>query len=101
MFNKYMFPLAVIGVTLMVSPATAQTITAEWLNPVSGDWREAAKWSTNPQIPNSNIYDAHIDALGTAYQVELITGSEYPLSLHNLLLNSPSATLRHTSGTLI
>ena len=36
-----------------VEPANATTLTTAWLNPVSGDWSDAANWSTNSVYPDN------------------------------------------------
>ena len=55
---------------LLLAPSTARaaTATAEWLAPVSGNWTDATKLSTNPNYPNNGApapgdsYHVHIDA---------------------------------------
>ena len=76
--------------------AHSQTATAEWLNPVSGNWTDATKWSTAPTYPNSNLYDVVLGAEGQDYVVQLGTDTV----LHSLTIDSPSATLKQTSRTL-
>lgn len=78
---------------LTASPALAQT-DAFWNTAVSGDWDNAALWSTNPEYPNNgspnpgDTYNAIIDAAGSAYTV---TGN-VPVTLDNFTINAVDAT---------
>ena len=75
---------------------------ANWLNPASGVWTDAAKWSTSPTFPNNGApnagdhYDALIAAIGSPYTVTLNTN----VGVDSLTLDSPDATLLHTEGKL-
>src|SRR5688572_17412693 len=90
-----------IAVASVMSLAPAQTITAEWLNPVSGNWTDATKWSTNPNYPQNGTpagssYQAIIDALGQAYTVTV----DSAITVGSLTLDSADATLYIRSGML-
>src|SRR5687767_8044243 len=75
--------------------ARAQT-TADWLNPVSGSWFDATKWSTNPFAPNNGsppgaTYIARLGATGAPYTVDLNGAT---VTLDALHVTSPDAELR-------
>ncbi|QNN24041.1 hypothetical protein HED60_17780 [Planctomycetales bacterium ZRK34] len=77
----------------LCSSAFAQT-EAYWLNPVSGKWSEASKWSTpvypNRDYPNmGDAYDVTIDAAGADYTITMDIGA----TLHSLVVDAPSLTL--------
>ncbi len=60
-----------------------------WINPLSGNWTDGTKWSSNPSFPNTASTDVVIDALGAPYTVtvnQLITAS-------SVTLNAPGVTL--------
>src|SRR5438105_1223191 len=76
--------------------AYAQSQVANWVNPVSGNWFDVSKWSTNPNVPNGSQFDVVIDAFGANYQITMNSS----LSLDSLSVNSASAILNQTSGTL-
>ncbi len=73
--------------------------TATWIAPVSGNWSDPTKWSTNPNFPNNgsptstDTYDVLINPTGSAYTILLSTPA---ISLDSLTLNSADATLRQT-----
>jgi hypothetical protein len=84
----------------VTATATRAATLAEWLAPVSGNWTDAGKWSTNPYVPgNGNpagvTYDARIAATGSAYTVSLLT-----TTVDSITLDSASATLSLTGGTV-
>ena len=82
----------------VASMAQADPITARWLAPVTGEWTEVDKWSTNPAYPNGTDADAIIDAGGSGdYVVELDAQS---IELRRLLIDSPDVTFLHTGPTL-
>src|SRR4051794_37683579 len=81
---------------LMLSLPKAQAQSAKWVNPVSGTWIEAAKWSSSPTYPNGAGFDASIAAPSGSYTVSLASN----VTLNSLTLNSASATLSQTAGTL-
>jgi hypothetical protein len=86
--------LAALG--SMSTPVAAQ-ITADWIAPVSGDWTNSGRWSSNPVYPNNvggNSYDAVVDATGAAYTLSLST----PITIDHLTLDSTSATIQQTDG---
>lgn len=101
------------GIALIVftSPAFGQSsqppppiaATATWLNPVSGNWVEAAKWSTNPIYPNND------SPPGTTYDVTIAAGGAGPygvalnstISLNSLTLNSADVTVTQGNGTFV
>src|SRR5438445_8036287 len=68
---------AAIGLAAAVGVGSmAMADTATWLNPVSGNWNDATKWSTNPNYPNNGTpagvnYDANVAASGAAYSIGL------------------------------
>ena len=83
------------------TPLTARGMGSNWLSATSGNWTEATKWSTNPDYPNNGTpigttYDAVIGASGSAYTVMLNSS----VTVNSLTLNSATATLTHSSGTL-
>ena len=87
------------GLGMSIS-ASAQQVTANWLNAVSGNWTDATRWST-PQIPNNVVpggttYHAVIDAVGAPYTVTLNGAA----TLDRFTLSSADATLRLVSGQL-
>src|SRR5215216_4043464 len=93
---------AAIGFAAAVSLASAaRGDTANWLNPVNGNWTDASNWSTNPAYPNNvsptPTYDVTIDAAGANYTVSLNSN----ITLDSLQLNSPNATLATNSGTVL
>jgi hypothetical protein len=71
----------------------AQTfVTATWLNPVSGSWTDATKWSSDPDYPNNNAtttFDAEISPVGSPYTIDLIDS----VSIDMLTIPSTDATL--------
>ncbi len=75
---------------------------ASWLAPGDDSWTSPAAWSINPSYPNNgspdsaDLYDVAIAAIGSPYTVTLNSD----ITISSLLLNSPDATLRQTSGTL-
>lgn len=95
--------LAALASLLPATPTLAQS-TATWLSPVDGNWSDPTQWSTNPSYPNNglppgSLYDAVIDATGNPYTITLDSAD---VTLRNLTLNSPQATLvnRRTLRTL-
>jgi hypothetical protein len=80
------------ALTALCSLGHAQT-TAMWLNPVSGTWSDATKWSTNPQVPNNvagSTFNAVISQTGAAHFVDL----DLNVAINNLTLSSADATLQ-------
>ncbi len=92
--------LAAAGLALSIySRALAQT-DVNWLSATSGNWTDPTRWS-NPTYPNNgtplgSTYRVFIEAVGPAYTVTLNTS----VALDYLRLNSASATLVLSSGTL-
>ena len=79
-------------------PARAQ-ISANWLNPVSGNWNDPSNWSTNPVFPNNsgpNTYNCFIAATGAGYTVSL----NQDITINDLSLTSSDAILDLTSHAL-
>ena len=101
-YPRVMLSGAVLCVLLLNGSVFAQ-ISSSWLNPVDGNWIDAANWSTNPDAPNNDspnpgdVYDVTIDATGAPYQATLDTD----VTLRNLTLNSLDATLWQTSNLVI
>jgi hypothetical protein len=91
------FAIAMIG-----TGASALADTASWLNPVSGNWTDATKWSTNPIYPNNRTptpdthYSVIIDAAGAPYTVVLDSG----IAPNGLTLNSSDAVLNQVAGNM-
>jgi hypothetical protein len=91
---------SVVLTALCGLPARAGT-EARWLNPVSGQWDDPSKWSTDPVFPNNGTpagttYDALVDATGTPYTV---TVARNPV-LDRLTIDSPDATVSAYDQTL-
>jgi hypothetical protein len=57
----------VASLPLLVPPLHAATAT--WLSATSGTWSDAARWSTNPDYPNSPSYESSITPTGSPYTV--------------------------------
>src|SRR5688572_13315698 len=73
--------------------------TADWLNPVSGSWVDATKWSTSPHYPNNGTppgaaYIARLAATGSPYTVRLRS----PIMLEALQITSSDAELLLDQG---
>ena len=66
-----------------------------------GSWSEAANWSSSPHIPNNDFPDP-----GDRYSVRIDAAGDYTVTLDadvtidQLVIDAPGATLRHTGGTL-
>lgn len=76
--------------------STAQSqVFSEWLNPTTGDWTDAANWST-VDAPNNNggtTYDVMIAAGGTStYFVNIF--ANVSIELDSITLNDPHARLQ-------
>lgn len=78
-----------------------------WNAPTSGNWTDPSKWSTSPVYPNNGTptgtsYDVRIAATGSAYTVSLDAAPQPDgiITVDNLSLDSPDATLSLTGGTL-
>jgi hypothetical protein len=67
---------------------------AIWSSPVSGAFNDATKWSTNPNYPSNNTYDAFLNATGNAYTVTLGSAT----SIENITINSSNATLDQSAN---
>jgi hypothetical protein len=93
----------VLGFVVLLSFAfswacMAQT-TAFWVDPVSGDWTDPTRWSTNPVFPDNTgagTFDAVIDQTGAPYTIT----NTADIDLHQLRLDSSDATLSLPAGTL-
>jgi hypothetical protein len=77
-----------------LTPPLYAGVEARWSNPVSGNWQDAAKWSTNPSFPSNGApagtsYDAVIDASGSPYVVTIVRDT----AVDGLTLDAPGATL--------
>jgi hypothetical protein len=87
--------VALVLVVGLGSPGMAQT-TAFWLDPVSGNWTDAPRWSTNPLYPGQGgVGEAVIDATGSPYTVTSAT----PITIESLTIGAADATWRHAAGT--
>src|SRR5690349_16611660 len=77
--------------------------TANWLNPVDGNWTDPTKWSSNPVYPHSGspAAAATVGAGGSAYTVTLDAGSALggSITVDSLTLNSTDATVVAGTGT--
>ncbi|MCX5688688.1 MAG: hypothetical protein NTV94_02660 [Planctomycetota bacterium] len=96
MKNVAAIRLAAIAGTALAASSMAQT-TATWLTATNGNWSDATRWSTNPQVPNNstgNRFNVFLTPTGSAYDVSL----DIPVSIDDLTLNSPAATLRLTGS---
>jgi hypothetical protein len=89
------------GVVVGASSLRGETV-GSWASAVSGNWSTPALWTSNPNYPSNDqpnfgdTYSAVIDALGPSYTVSL----DAPVTINNLTMVSPAATLSHTNGTL-
>jgi hypothetical protein len=99
--------LAALGAVMATAAASGPTLAhgqtvASWISPVSGDWAEPLRWSTNPTYPNNGSpsagdhYAASINASGAPYAVSVST----PITLDSLSIVSADATLRAQAATL-
>lgn len=94
----------VLAAAVSLSSATfiSAATESQWLKASSGDWTNAANWSSNPNYPNNgspdpdDLYDAVIQATGSYYVVSL----RNDVDLNRLSLSSANAVLSHDSGTL-
>ncbi len=93
--------VAVLGGILVGGAHARGQPTSFWLNPVSGDWTDPTKWSSNPVFPNngSQTFDVTIAAAGSPYSV-LFNSPAIPVNVDSLDLDSPNVTLVHAAGTL-
>lgn len=94
--------LALCSVCL-VQVASAFQVTSTWLSATSGNWTDPASWSTSPEYPRNHTplgttYQALINAAGGVYSINFDAGS---ISLANLHLNAPLATLNHSAGVIL
>ncbi|MEO7319819.1 MAG: hypothetical protein ABIZ56_12590 [Chthoniobacteraceae bacterium] len=101
--KKHPLPLMLIlaaGIAsiLPTLSARAADINATWSFPTNGSWDDATKWSSNPLFPNNgaSTFNATIGAPGGPYAVTL----GVDITIENLNLTSPGATLAHVGGTL-
>lgn len=82
--------------------------SADWLNPVSGNWIDPANWSINPVFPDNgqpsstDTYSVLIDASGAPYAVTFNSSSlaTPTVVVDDITLNSTNATLLAKGGTL-
>src|SRR5262245_21018125 len=90
---------AIVAVTGVSAPLGAATFTAFWAQPVSGQWVDAANWTTAdyPHNNGTDVYEAGINAVGSPYTVSLNGGT---ISLDALRLTSRDATLSLTPTRL-
>ncbi len=90
--------LAGLFVALAAGAARAQ-FTANWLNPVSGNWNDPLQWSTNPDFPNNNgpnTYNVFLAATGAAHTVTL----NQAITISNFTMSSADVTLDLTNNAL-
>ena len=91
--------LGVLGARAVV--ALGDT-TATWLSETSGDWSNAALWSTSPNYPNNGSpagvnYQALFNATGgTPYTATI----DSDIALDGITVNSADATVDQTAGTV-
>lgn len=69
---------------------------ATWSAAVSGAWNDPSQWSTNPTVPSGATFDALLTATGGNYTVSIST----PVSIDNITIDSPNATLSQSSSSL-
>jgi hypothetical protein len=86
----------IAAAALTVGANASAQIAANWSLASNGTWGDAANWSSNPSIPNGPSDTAYIGAQGGSYIVTLNSN----ITVASLYLDSPSAMLSHTSGTL-
>lgn len=93
--HRRVIPLALVVLVGLFNAASIGQTDTYWLNPVSGNWSDAANWSTDPVYPandsptTGDIYDVTIDVTGAAYTVKL----DADITLNSLTLNSSDLTL--------
>src|SRR3954470_8664976 len=76
---------------------SAQTVTASWLSPVSGNWTDGTQWTSSPDYPSNNgttNYNAAITPVGSPYTIELSD----PVNLGTVTMSSGDATLNIGPG---
>ncbi|NRA56638.1 MAG: hypothetical protein HRU13_00760 [Phycisphaerales bacterium] len=82
------------------SAAQGQVIESRWITAVSGDWTDAARWST-PEFPTArgqDEYRAIIDVVGSPYTISLSTD----IDLSELVYTSADATIDGAGvGTIV
>ena len=98
-------PLFVAAAVLVgcafTGPASAGNFPTHWVAPVSGDWTDPTRWSTNPFYPeNGNpaeiVYDTFIDAPGPDYTVTL----DDDVEVNRVVIRSPAALMNQPGHTL-
>ncbi len=89
--------LCALGLVAMAGRALGDD--AIWLNAVSGNWADAANWSTDPVFPNNNgtTFDVFITPTGAAYTVTL----DAMITIDSLDMPSADATLDLTNNDLV
>ncbi len=90
--------LAAAGLAVSATAALGQT-DSYWNTAFGGAWTNAARWSSNPDVPNNGggtNYRAFIEAVGSNYTIT----SNSDITLDYLRINSANATLRLDGGIL-
>lgn len=82
----------------LVGRGESQTIDCVWNNPSGGAWNSASNWmpAAVPNNTGADTYSATIGLVSSTYSVGISTDA----TIDGLLLNSPTATVNHTGGTL-
>ena len=92
--------LAAILAVLVCRDAPAAQLQARWVGPYSSGWAASNFWTTthfpNNGTPPNRTYHAVIDAEGNPYTILL----SQDITLDRLTMESPSATLQHSVGTI-
>lgn len=104
LFRTSLARWSMLGLLVMYGIATARGAEPEstWLNAVSGNWTDAANWSTSPHHPNNgspalgDTYAVMIDASGNPYTVIL----NESVTVDSITVNSDDATLELRPGRL-
>ncbi len=95
-FGTFLFTISATQATLSNFLTSLTPAPANWLTATNGNWTTASNWSSNPAFPNdgTTLYNAIINATGSPYTVTLAS----PITIQNLTVNSPDATLALESG---
>ena len=110
-FSRRFARLSFLTGSLICTSALAD-IDASWLGPVSGNWTDPTKWSTDPIYPNNgtpsgSLYDAIITAGNSAfpgYPVMInpgddVTVNSLRLGISRLIQDGGSVTIGTTNAT--
>ena len=81
---------------IALCPRAHGQTTGFWLDPVSGNWTDAARWSTNPLYPGQpGVDEAVVSVAGAPYTIDSAT----PIFLTRFEVASPDATFQLSAGT--